>query len=262
MDVAVDIGVSTRHLSFVETGRSRPSPELLLTIARHLNVPLREQNTLLLAAGYAPRYSERPLNDPEMAPIMTSIQRILDAHDPYPGVVVDRLWNVITTNRAGSMLIQGIPDHVLGPELNVYRLCLHPDGLARRTTNFIDWGAYLLLQLRRSVSITNDQRLIALLDEVMSYPNVAELAPLAASVYPADLPVLVPFTMITPAGELSMFSMMTTFGTPLDITIDELAIELFFPSDSSSESLLRAAQSSARDSPPSASARRPAQPAY
>ncbi|MCU1501783.1 MAG: Transcriptional regulator, Cro/CI family, partial [Ilumatobacteraceae bacterium] len=147
LDLAVDVGMSTRHLSFVETGRSRPSPELLLTIAEHLDVPLRERNDLLLAAGYAPRFSERALDDPSLRAVRASLQRMLDAHDPYPGVVIDRHWNVVVANAAAAALVSALPDAVLGPPMNVYRVCLHPEGLAARTVNFDDWCRYLLGQL-------------------------------------------------------------------------------------------------------------------
>lgn len=239
MDLAIDVGVSTRHLSFVETGRSRPSPELVLAIAHHLDVPLRERNGLLLAAGYAPRFSQMSLDDPAMDHVRASIQRMLDAHDPYPGAVVDRQWNIAMVNRAGQMLAQGLPAHVLGPPLNVYRLCLHPDGLARRTTNFVDWATYLLGQLRRSIVLTGDPSLTALLDEVSSYPNVVQIAPLVAVSGREEAPLLVPFQLATPLGELSLFTTLTTFGTPLDVTLDELAIELFFPADDRSDEMLR-----------------------
>ncbi len=238
MDLALDVGVSTRHLSFVETGRSRPSPELVLAIAHHLDVPLRERNGLLLAAGYAPRFSQMPLEDPAMAHVRASIQRMLDAHDPYPGAVIDRQWNVAMVNRAGMMLASGVPVAVLGPPLNVYRLCLHPDGLARRTTNFTDWATYLLGQLRRSITLTGDPALTALLDEVSAYPNVAQIAPLTETGQRDEPPILVPFRLATPLGELSLFTTLTTFGTPLDVTIDELAIELFFPADEASDEML------------------------
>ncbi|MCU1360483.1 MAG: Transcriptional regulator, Cro/CI family, partial [Ilumatobacteraceae bacterium] len=133
MDLALDVGVSTRHLSFVETGRSRPSPELVLALAHHLDVPLRERNSLLLAAGYAPRFSQTSIDDPSMQRVRTSMQRMLDAHDPYPGVVIDRQWNVVLANRAALGLTVGVDPSLLGPPMNVYRLCLHPDGLAPRT---------------------------------------------------------------------------------------------------------------------------------
>jgi transcriptional regulator with XRE-family HTH domain len=241
MDLALDAGVSTRHLSFVETGRARPSPELVLSLAHHLDVPLRERNSLLLAAGYAPRFSQTPIDDPSMHRVRASMQRLLDAHDPYPGVVIDRQWNVVLTNRAAMGLTDGVDPTLLGPPMNVYRLCLHPDGLAARTTNFTDWAAYLLQQLRRSITLSGDPALQAILDEVMAYPNVARIAPLAEIAAWEDPPLLVPFRFETPLGEISLFTTITTFGTPLDVTIDEIAVELFFPSDDASDTLLRAA---------------------
>jgi transcriptional regulator with XRE-family HTH domain len=239
MDLALEVGVSTRHLSFVETGRSRPSAELVMALAAHLEVPLRERNGLLLAAGYAPQFSQVPLDDPAMNRVRASIQRMLDAHDPYPGVVIDRQWNVAIANRAGLALTRGLPDSVLGPPLNVYRLCLHPDGLARRTTNFLDWASYLLRQLRRSIVLTGDPTLVALLAEVSGYPNVAQIIPLLGGAQGDEPPLLVPVRLATPLGELSLFTTLTTFGTPLDVTIDELAIELFFPADDLSDEMLR-----------------------
>src|SRR5687768_10975811 len=143
LDLSIDVGVSTRHLSFVETGRARPSAELVLAVAEHLDVPLRERNTMLLAAGFAPRYSERALDDPSMGHIRTSLQRMLDAQDPYPGVVIDRQWNVLLANRGALAFTAGLPDHLIRPELNVFRVCLHPDGLASRTVNFDEWATYL-----------------------------------------------------------------------------------------------------------------------
>lgn len=238
MDLALDVGVSTRHLSFVETGRSRPSVDLVLALAHHLDVPLRERNGLLLAAGYAPRFSQLSLDEPAMTNVRLSIQRMLNAHDPYPGAVIDRQWNVAMVNRAGSMLAQGIPDHLLGPPMNVYRLCLHPDGLARRTINFTDWAAYLLEQLRRSIVVTGDPALVALLEEVSNYPNVVQIATLVDADRRDEPPILVPFQLSTPLGQLSLFTTLTTFGTPLDVTIDELAIELFFPADDASDHML------------------------
>ena len=239
MGLALDVGVSTRHLSFVETGRSRPSPELVLALAHHLDVPLRERNSLLLAAGYAPRYSQMALDDPAMEHVRASIQRMLDAHDPYPGVAIDRQWNVTIANRSALLLADGLPGNILGPPLNVYRLCLHPDGLARRTTNFTDWATYLLQQLRRSIVLTGDPMLRALLEEVSRYPNVAQIAPLTANSQAEEPPILVPFRLSTPLGELSLFTTLTTFGTPLDVTIDELAIELFFPANDHTDQILR-----------------------
>ena len=156
LDLSLDVGVSTRHLSFVETGKSRPSPELVLAVAEHLDVPLRERNTMLLAAGFAPRYSSRDLSDPAMAQVKVSLQRMLDAHDPYPGVVIDRRWNILLANSAAGALTTDLPESVMAPTPNVFRLCLHPDGLAARTVNFDDWAGYLLRQLHRTILLTGD----------------------------------------------------------------------------------------------------------
>jgi transcriptional regulator with XRE-family HTH domain len=234
-----EVGVSTRHLSFVETGRSRPSPELVLAIAEHLDVPLRSRNELLLAAGYAPRFGERPLDDPAMDQIRHSLQRLLDAHDPYPGVVVDLQWNVVQANAAALLLTEGLPAELLGPPLNVFRVCLHPDGMAARTTNFDEWAAYLLGQLRRTALLTADPAVEALLDEVLGYPGLPDVDPRGAGV--VDEPdVLVPFRFVGSGDvELSLFTTLTSFGTPRDITIDELAVELFFPADDVTERALR-----------------------
>ncbi|MEN9647160.1 MAG: hypothetical protein RL238_3829 [Actinomycetota bacterium] len=239
LDLAIEAGVSTRHLSFVETGRSRPSPELVLSLARHLDVPLRERNALLLAAGYAPRFGERSLDDDDMAPVRDSLQRMLDAHHPYPGVVIDRQWNVMLANGAAGRLLSDVPAAVIGARPNIYRLSLHPDALAARTLNFTDWAASMVQQLRRSVSRTGDPMLAALLDEVLAYPNVAPLRPLLDIAEWDDPPLLVPFRVATPVGEVSMFTTLTTFGTPLDVTLDELAVELFYPADDQSATRLR-----------------------
>jgi transcriptional regulator with XRE-family HTH domain len=149
MDLALDVGVSARHLSFVETGRSKPSPELLLSLADHLDVPLRDRNVFMLAAGYAPRYRRTPLDDPSMARVRAALQKLLEGHDPYPGVVIDRCWNVVASNTAAAQLSASLPAEVTTPELNVFRACLHPDGLSAQTLNFTDWGGYLVSQLRR-----------------------------------------------------------------------------------------------------------------
>jgi transcriptional regulator with XRE-family HTH domain len=239
MDLALDVGVSARHLSFVETGRSRPSPELVIALADHLDVPLRERNTLLLAAGYAPRYTQSSLDDPAMRRIRASLQRMLDAHDPYPGVVIDRHWNVVLANQAALLLAVGMPEELLGPPMNVYRVCLHPDGLARHTLNFPEWAGYLLHQLARSAMLTGDRELEELYGEVRAYPNVAALDTPPVTDSWEEPPLLVPFRMAAGDEELSLFTTLTTFGTPRDVTLDELAVELFFPADDHTEAVLR-----------------------
>src|SRR4051794_29729741 len=244
MDLALEVGVSPRHLSFVETGRSRPSPELVLAIADRLDVPLRESNTLLLAAGYAPRYSERSLDDVALRSVRASLQRMLDAPDPYPGVVIARQWNVVLANRAAGALTAALPPELTGPPLNVYRACLHPEGLAVRTLNFAEWANYLMRQLRRTISLTADPELEQILAEVSTYPNVVRLEDPPDPQWD-DPQLLVPVRIDLAGRELSMFTTLTTFGTPRDVTLDELAVELFFPADDASEQLLRAAASTA-----------------
>jgi transcriptional regulator with XRE-family HTH domain len=239
LDVALEVGVSQRHLSFVETGRSRPSPEMVLSIAECLDVPLRERNTLLMAAGHAPRYSQRSLDDAALGRIRESLQRMLDAHAPYPGVVIDRAWNVVLANDAVMPLLTGLPEHVLGPPVNVYRVCLHPDGLAARTTNFGAWSAYLLGQLRRSLLVTGDPTLQGLWDEVSTYPNVAAAHAGHEATSPDEPELLVPFDVTLGDRHASLFTTLTTFGTPQDVTLDELAVELFFPADDATERMLR-----------------------
>lgn len=242
LDLSLDVGVSTRHLSFVETGRSRPSPELVVAVADHLDVPLRERNKMLLAAGYAPRYSEVPLDDPTMDRVRASLRRLLDAHDPYPGVVIDRQWNVVLANPSAQALTAGLPERVLAPRLNVFRVCLHPDGLAARTANFADWATYLTRQLRRTIQLTGDSGLERLEAEVLAYPNLAGLAEPVGIGAGDDPPLLVPLELREGpegGGDLSLFTTLTTFGTPRDVTVEELCVELFFPADDATERRLR-----------------------
>ena len=239
LDLALDAGVSPRHLSFVETGRSRPSPQLLTALADRLEIPLRERNRLLLAAGYAPRYAEGRLDAGAMEQVRGALERLIAAHDPYPGVVLDRAWNVLLANQAAQALATLLPAHLQGPPLNVIRAGLHPDGFARLTVNFDDWGGHLIDVLQREATRTADRALVALEREVNEYPNVQALR---ARRDPALVPVprlLVPFIVDLPAGRASLFTTRTFFGSPLDVTLEELCIELFYPADLASESLLR-----------------------
>ncbi len=240
LDLSLDVGVSTRHLSFVENGRSRPSPELVLAVAEHLDVPLRERNTMLLAAGFAPRFAARVLGHGSMQRISGTLQRMLDLHDPYPGVVIDRCWNVVLSNRAAAALAEGLPEHVVLPAVNVFRMCLHPDGLAGRTRNFDDWGGYLLRQLRRTTLVTGDDDVSSLDAEVRAYPNVQRLLRTSLGQGSDETSILVPFVLDTGEVDLTFFTTLTTFGTPLDVTLDELAVELFYPADDVTEHALRA----------------------
>lgn len=240
MDLALDVGVSTRHLSFIETGRARPSPAMLDALAGALEVPLRERNRLLLAAGYAPRYAARTLDDAGMRQVRSALDRLLRAHAPNPGLVLDRQWNVVLANRSALALAALLPDALKQPSFNVFRASLHPQGLAALTENFADWAGYLLHTLRRAVASSGDAALAALEQEVLAYPNVAALVAAApAADAPAEAPLLVPCVLRLPQGRLSMFTTLTTFGTPRDITLDELSIELFYPADDSTEALLQ-----------------------
>ncbi|OYU93176.1 MAG: transcriptional regulator [Burkholderiales bacterium PBB5] len=240
MDLALHVGVSTRHLSFIETGRARPSPAMLDALSGALDVPLRERNRLLLAAGYAPRYAARSLDEAGMRQVHNALGRLLQAHEPNPGLVLDRQWNVVLANRSALALAALLPDHLKQPTFNVFRASLHPQGLAPLTENFSDWASYLLPTLRRAVANSADEVLVALEQEVRAYPNVQALAPSTPPDAGAEAPLLVPCVLTLPQGKLSMFTTITTFGTPRDITLDELSIELFYPADDSTEKLLQA----------------------
>jgi transcriptional regulator with XRE-family HTH domain len=239
MDLAYEAGVSPKHLSFVETGRSKPSPELLLTLARHLDVPLRERNPLLLAAGYAPRYHETSIDAPANQHVRASLERLLSTHDPYPGVVLDRRWDIVLTNKAASRMMAGLPDHLLQPPVNIFRASLHPDGMAALTMNFAEWGTYLLSQLRKLALSSGDASLAELEREVLAYPNVVELTATDGMCTPEETNLLIPCRLRVGGVDLSLFTTLTTFGTPRDITLDELAVELFFPADDETEAVLR-----------------------
>ncbi len=240
MDLALEVGVSTRHLSFVETGRSKPSPELLLALSEHLDIPLRERNVLLLAAGYAPRYQRTELNDESMGRVLDTLRRLLDSHAPYPGVVIDRTWNSLLSNAPAWRMVEGVPDELLGPPTNIFRVSLHPDGLAGRTHNFPEWSAYLLGQLRRVVVLTGDASVAALEREVHGYPNLAALAGWRQrQTTVEEPPLLLPWRLEVGGVVHSYFTTLTSFGTPQDITLDELAVELFYPADAATEAALR-----------------------
>ena len=235
MDLALQVGVSPRHLSFVETGKSRPSPELIEAIGVHLDIPLRDRNAMLLAAGYAPRYGRTPLDDAALADVVASLRRLLAAHEPYPGVVLDRQWNVVLANAAAGRMTAGLPSHLTEPTVNVFRASLHPDGLARVTANFDDWAGYLVSQLDRLIAITNDAGLQAVRAEVLEYPAVRAAVTRRQTAPPAPTrELLVPFQLAVGDGVVSMFTTLTSFGAPRDITLDELAVELFFPADAAS----------------------------
>jgi transcriptional regulator with XRE-family HTH domain len=225
LELALAAGVSTRHLSFVETGRSRPSPDMVLGLADHLDVPLRERNQMLLAAGYAPRFGARSLDDPELTAVRDALGRVLDAHEPYPALAVDRAWNLVASNAALGPLMEGVDDALVTPPVNVLRLALHPDGLAPRIRNLAQWRGHLLHRLAREQAITGDPQLADLYDELLGYPGPVPEPPTSAA------EIMVELHLDAGGQELAFFSTITTFGTALDVTVAELAIEAFFPAD-------------------------------
>jgi transcriptional regulator with XRE-family HTH domain len=237
LDLAIQADISTRHLSFVETGRSSPSRDMVLHLADNLEVPLRERNHLLLAAGYAPVYGESALDSPQMAAVRQAVRLVLKAHEPFPAVVVDRKWNMVDANATIALLTAGAAPHLLEPPVNVLRLSLHPQGVAPRIVNLGEWRGHLLSRLRREIAVTADAELSELYDELRDYP--AGDAPDVEIPGPGE--VVVPLRIRTDAGELSFFGTVATFGTPMDVTVAELSIESFFPADPQTAEVLRTA---------------------
>ena len=234
MDLALDAEISTRHLSFIETGRARPSREMVLRLADQLDLPLRERNAMLLAAGFAPLYAERPLDDPALAAARRAIDLVLKGHEPYPALAVDRHWHMVAANDAVAPLLEGVAGFLVEPPVNVLRLSLHPEGLAPRILNLAEWRAHLLERLRRQAAATGDAALAALAEELAGYPFRD-----GAGRQEDFGGVVVPLRLASPLGELAFISTTTMFGTPLDVTLDELAIEAFYPADAITTERLR-----------------------
>ena len=234
LDLACLADVSTRHLSYVETGRSRPSRGFVLHLAEHLEVPLRGRNDLLVAAGYAPVYGETDLADPEMAAVRQALDLVLGHHDPFPALVVDRVWNLVLANTGAQILLEGVDPSMLAGPLNVLRLSLHPAGFAGRIADFDVFSGHILGRLRRQVALTGDEELTALYDELASYPGVSTVEPWTE--HPG---VVLPVRLQTRLGILSFFTTAATFGTAADVTLAELTVEQFFPADAATERALR-----------------------
>ncbi len=233
LELAGDVDISTRHLSFVETGRSQPSREMVLRLAERLEVPLRERNALLVAAGYAPLYSTRPLEDPAMNSARAAVDLILHGHEPYPAILVDRHWNLLAANQAAGAFMVGVDPAVLGPPVNVLRATLHPLGMAPRIVNLAQWRAHLLSTLARELELSADPTLAELITELRGYPG-GEAEP-----DPQYGGVVVPIKLRTEAGVLSMFTTTTIFGTPMEVTLSELMLEAFYPADEFTAQVLR-----------------------
>ena len=235
LDLALEAEISSRHLSFVETGRSRPSREMVLRLAEGLQLPLRGRNALLLAAGFAPTYSERSFDDPAMDEARQAVQLILDAHAPFPALAVDRHWTMLAFNAVVPKLLGGVAPELLAPPVNVLRLGLHPGGLAPRIANLAEWKRHLIERLKAQIAAGADPLLEALREELEAYPAPASDGPPG----PASA-LFVPMILETEAGRLSFFSTTTVFGTPVEVTLSELALETFFPADPRTAELLRA----------------------
>jgi transcriptional regulator with XRE-family HTH domain len=238
LELALQAGVSSRHLSFVETSRSRPSRDMVLHLAEQLDVPLRERNHLLLAAGYAPLYAETVLDAPRMSAVRAALRQVLAGHEPYPALVVDRHWNMVDANASLGLFTAGVAPELLSPPANALRIALHPGGMAPRIINLGEWRAHLLGRLRRQIERSGDPALAGLYDELRAYP-CDQPEPEVELPGPGD--IAVPLRVRHEGRELAFFSTVATFGTPLDITVAELAIESFFPADPATAAILRAA---------------------
>jgi transcriptional regulator with XRE-family HTH domain len=236
LDLALEAEISTRHLSFVETGRSQPSRDMVLHLCEQLDVPLRERNRLLVAAGYAPMFPQRTLDDPALRHARAAVDLVLKGHEPYPALAVDRAWTLVAANAAVAPLLTGAAPDLLAAPVNVLRLSLHPRGLAPRIENLAEWRAHILERLRRQLDATADAVLAALLEELHGYPAPVSRAPVRHEQYGG---VVVPMRLSSEAGVLSFFSTTTVFGTPVDVTLAELAIEAFFPADAATAEALR-----------------------
>ncbi len=225
LDLASEAEISTRHLSFLETGRALPSRDMVLHLAERLEIPLRERNVLLVAAGYAPVFQERSLADPELQAARAAMELVLQAHAPNPAIAIDRRWTLVAANGSVAPLLAGVDESLLKPPVNVLRLSLHPKGLAPRIVNLVEWRAHLLERLRRQVDVSADAVLVELLKELRAYP--APSSPHKAN----GVGVVVPFRLRHGDRVLSFLSTTTVFGTPVEITLSELALESFFPAD-------------------------------
>jgi transcriptional regulator with XRE-family HTH domain len=239
LDLALTGNISTRHLSFLETGRAQPSRDMVLLLAEHLAVPLRTRNMLLAAAGFAPVFSERKLEDPALGIAREAVDLVLRGHSPYPAFAVDRHWTLVAANDAVAPLLEGVASDLLRPPVNVMRLALHPAGLAPRIANLPEWRSHLLERLGQQVETSGDPVLAALDSELRGYPTPSQGRPPSRRRDYAGM--IIPLELATKAGTLALFGTTTTFGTPLDLTLAELALECFYPADASTAAMLRQA---------------------
>ncbi|MGO4213793.1 helix-turn-helix domain-containing protein [Terriglobus sp. 2YAB30_2] len=235
--LAVEAEISQRHLSFIESGRSAPSREMILHLAEHLDVPLRERNVMLLAAGYSPIYGDRSLQDPTLTHAMAALESLLRAHEPYPALLVDRQWNIVGTNQALAPLLDGVAPELLEPPANALRISLHPRGLAPNIVNLSEWRHHLLARLRRQFRISRDPALQVLLSELTDYPfQSSEWSNHSDNNLAHE--IAIPLRLRTPKGVLSFLSTVTIFGTPVEIELSEVTLEAFYPADQETAQIL------------------------
>jgi len=237
LDLANEAGISARHLSFVETGRSRPSREMVLHLADQLDVPLRERNALLIAGGFAPTFHATDFAAPEMQSVREAVDRLLAAHEPYPAILVDRRWTLVAANQAAIVLVDDVAPHLLDPPCNLLRATLHPKGLSSRIVNLDEWFDHIMGNLRRQIAVTGDDELRALADELIDYAS--DLGVIVPPPQEGSRAIAIPMRLHTDDGDLAFITMIATFGTALDITLTELAIETFLPADSPTAAYLQ-----------------------
>jgi transcriptional regulator with XRE-family HTH domain len=237
LTLACDAEISTRHLSFIETGRSQPSRAMILHLSEQLAIPMRDRNILLVAAGYAPIFPERSLDDPALQSVRKAIDLVLEKQKPYPAFALDRHWTIAASNGALPEVYVGVAPHLMQPPINALRLTLHPDGLAPRIANLSEWRQHSLARLRRQIDVTADPVLLELLRELSQYSGPGGKNHLAV---PTEEPaVAIPFCIRSERGLLTFFTTTTMFGSPVDITLSELAVECFYPADAATAQIVR-----------------------
>jgi len=241
MQLADDMGVSTRHLSFVENGRARPSREMLMRLFELLDVPVRERNALLLGAGFAPAYSAAPMSDPSLEAVRAAMRLMLNGLEPSPALAVDRHWNLVDANRPARQLMGGVAPSLLQGAVNVLRISLHPQGLAPQIANLAEWRGYVLRRLAHDIDRTKDPVLVELRNELAGYEAHLKDSQRTGVKEDAggELPIVVPLRLRTPLGELSFLSATTVFGSALNVAAAELAIETFLPADAATREVLQ-----------------------
>lgn len=236
LELALDAEISTRHLSFVETGRAKPSREMILLLAENLEIPLRERNKILIIADFAPVYSEKSFDDVSFSAARQAVELILKGHEPFPALAVDRHWNMVAANKTVPLMLEGVAPELLAPPVNVLRLSLHPEGLARRIVNLREWRTHLLLRLKKQVEDTADFVLEELLKELSGYKFTGGGGEKSSK---NEAGIVVPLKIASKLGVLSFISATTVFGTPVDVTVSEIALETFFPADEATREIFK-----------------------